>query len=202
LGRRYPKAKQALTEIRDRDAKEFQEGRGYSKLFQDLAGINSRLQQDDATYELYKMINKQDAKLARECYFYAESLLARKGEYQLCFEYMGDPQFRFETIRSSYEMERGNAERMENMRAQNAAFAAKLSQKTGYTNTWSPPDTSKFIRKSADDRFVGNVRQLILILVGTQHETEAEQIRTQALAVMKDPRIDAAVRDAANIVSK
>jgi capsular polysaccharide biosynthesis protein len=105
LGRHFPKARAALIEIRDRAAREFQEGRGDGESFQELASINTQLQNDDATYALFKTIQATNPKLAQQCYFYAESLLVRKGEYQLCMSYLGDPVRRFELIRQSFEME-------------------------------------------------------------------------------------------------
>jgi type II secretory pathway pseudopilin PulG len=65
LGRRYPKAKQALIEIRDNKTRELAEGRGYTEMLQDVQAINHELQNDDATYALFKAIEEKDPKLAR-----------------------------------------------------------------------------------------------------------------------------------------
>ena len=106
LGRRYPKAKQALIEIRDNKTREIAQGRGYSEMVQEVQAINHELQDDDATYALFKTIREKDPKLAGQCYFYLESLLVSKGEYQWCFSHMGDPQGRFNLIRQGFDMER------------------------------------------------------------------------------------------------
>ena len=65
LGRRYPKAKLALIEIRDAETREFAAGRGYSELFMEIQAINRELQDDDATYELYKSFREKDPQLLR-----------------------------------------------------------------------------------------------------------------------------------------
>ena len=58
------------------------------------------------------------------------------------------------------------------------------------------------MKKSAEDRFVGQTRQLIEILVATDHKADAEGIRDQAVAVLDDPRLKSAVDDAAQKVGK
>jgi hypothetical protein len=54
----------------------------------------------------------------------------------------------------------------------------------------------------ADNLLVGNTRQLIEILVGAGHKADAENIRTQALALVDDPRLQSAVSDAEKKISK
>ena len=82
LGRRYPRAKQAIVEIRDRDTQKLLDGEGDFSLFQDVQNLNRELQNDDATYTLFKTIEQRDPALARQCYFAMQSMLAKKGEYQ------------------------------------------------------------------------------------------------------------------------
>ena len=172
LARRYPKAKQALVEIRDKKTRDIAEGRGYSEMVQEVQAINHELQDDDATYALFKTIREKDPKLAGQSYFYLETLLVSKGEYQWCLSHMGESQRRFDLIRQGFDM------------------------------SWSPPDASAMLKKPAEDRFVGQTRQLIEILVATDHKTDAESIRDQAVAVLDDPRLKSAVDDAEQKVGK
>lgn len=67
LGRRYPKAKQALIEIRDRDIREFATGHGHLDLFMDVSRINTYLQEEAATLILLKSIEQLDPALAKQC---------------------------------------------------------------------------------------------------------------------------------------
>jgi hypothetical protein len=62
----------------------------------------------------------------------------------------------------------------------------------------APPDRMR----EADKRFVGRVSQLIEILVGAGHKADAETIRTQALALLDDPRLQSAVSDAEKKIGK
>jgi serine/threonine protein kinase len=202
LGRRYPKAKQALIEIRDNKTREIAAGRGYAEMVQEVQAINHELQDDDATHALFKTVREKDPRLAQQCYFYLESLLVSKGEYQWCLSHMGEPQGRFNLIRQGLDLDRDNQKRMAEMRQRTAQQMAEMNQKRGWTNSWSPPDTSEMMKKSAEDRFVGQTRQLIEILVATDHKVDAERIRDQASAVLDDPRLKSSVDDAAQKVGK
>jgi serine/threonine protein kinase len=202
LGRRFPKAKAALIQIRDNDVREFSEGRGYSDLFSEINSINGPLNQDDATYALFKMLDTNDPKLAQQCYFYVESLLVQKGEYELCRKYLGDPQFRFDLIRQSYGMQLDNQKRMAEMNQRNAQRMAEMNQKLGRTNSWSPPDISEMIKKADENNFVGQTRQLIEILVATDRKADAEKICDQAVVIFDDARLHSAVADAEQKIKK
>jgi predicted Ser/Thr protein kinase/capsular polysaccharide biosynthesis protein len=198
LGRHYPKAKSALVEIRDRDTRALMEGRGSVDLFADVSAINSELQDDDATYTLFKAIHDKDSKLAGQCYFWAENLLVAKGEYQLCYDLMGDPQFRIENICRMYGVEVANQKRMAESQELARQTMAGINQRNGLTNppSFSPWYNSAMFKRLAQKRFVDSVRQLIEILVATGHQTEASQIQGEALDTLNDPRLQTAVSDA------
>jgi type II secretory pathway pseudopilin PulG len=204
LGRRYPKAKSALIEIRDQDSRALAEGRGYVGLFADVSNINRELQDEDATYALFKTIRTKDPQLAGQCYFWVESLLVAKGEYQWCLDYMGDPQSRFETIQRGYEMEIANQKRMAEAQQHAKQMIAELNQTNGRSNApaFTPPDTSAMIKKFAEDRLIGSVRQLVEILVATGHQADAVKIRDQALVLLDDARLKTAITDAEAKIKK
>jgi serine/threonine protein kinase len=202
LGRRYPKAKQALVNIRDKDTREITEGRGYAEIFHEVQAINGELQDDDATYALFNTVRDSDPMLADQCFYYLQDLLVAKGEYQWCLKHLGDPQERFDSIRRGLDMDRDNQKRMAETRQRTAQQMADMNQKSGRTNTWSSYDPSAMMKKSSEDRFVGQTRQLIEILVGTGHKADAEEIRNQAVAILDDPRLKSAVSDAAEKIKK
>ena len=103
LGRRYPKARQALVEIQQRDQREFAEGHGYFDLFMEVSAINRDLQDEEATYVLFKHIHQTDPDLARQCFRVAEPNLVKHGDYELCLKYLGEPQAAFDRIRQDWE---------------------------------------------------------------------------------------------------
>ena len=196
LGRRYPKARQALIEIRDSGTRKIAEGQGYVEMFKEVQAINHELQNDDATYALFKTFRETDPKLAGQCYFYLEELLVSKGEYQWCLSHMGDPQRRFDSIRQSYVMQLDNHKRMAEMHRRTTQQMAEMNQKRGWTNSVSLPDSSEMMKKSAEGSFVGQTSRLIEILVGAGRKTDAEKIREQAVAVLNDARLKSAISDA------
>jgi serine/threonine protein kinase/tetratricopeptide (TPR) repeat protein len=186
LGRRYPKAKAALLEIRDHDAQRLASGQGYANLFSDVHSINRYLGQDDATLALFKRMRETDPKLAGECYYYAEDLLLQKGEYQLLLDCIGDPQSRFESARRGFQVQIESQQRMAEMQKQYPVPTPR------FAGTFHPPDMGQL----ATNNFVGQVCKLVEILVATGHQADAEKIRDEAVAVLDDARLKSAVSDA------
>jgi hypothetical protein len=176
LGRKYPKAKEALKEISGHDNREFAEGSGDFALFQEVAAINGYLQLEDDTIALFKRILKQDIALANRCYLVAEDLLVKKGEYDLCASLIPDSGSRFNSIREDWE------------RASRRSYPL--------------PQMQASLHRVTDENFVRQTRNLIEILVATGRKTEAEQIRNQALGVLDDPRLGSAVVDAEKKLAK
>ena len=80
LAQRFPKAKQALIEIRDQKSRELAAGRGHFELFADVDSINSYLQDHAATLALVKQIEQADPELARTCAPLVEEAARRLAE--------------------------------------------------------------------------------------------------------------------------
>lgn len=177
LGGKYPKARQALVEIRDRKTRDIAEGRGRFEMFQEVAAINGYLQDEDATYALFKMVQKLDSALAKQCYFVAEDLLVKRGEYELCLKFIGDYQAKFAGLRHEVEM--------------NDELARK-----------NPELNRPEFRLQSRQRFMEKTCQLIEILVATDRKAAAEKVREQAVILNDDPRLKSAVQDAANKLGK
>ncbi len=203
LGRRYPKAKEALLEIRDHKTRELTNGRGYTDMFTDVSAINRELQDDGATFALYKVLRKKDPKLARQAYFWVEALLVAKGEYQMCLDGMGgDWQGRFNITRQGFELQRESQKRSDEMRQK---MAPQTTNSGGGVATTVPrpvrfpggqTDFNAQMKKLSEKIFVGQTRQLIEILVGTGRNDDAEKLRDEALAIFDDPRLKTAIGDA------
>jgi hypothetical protein len=187
LGRRYAPAKQALLEIRDADTREIAAGRGYGDLFQTVQAINRELQDDDATWALFKTMVKTDRQLAGQCYYYAEDLLLQKGEYALCLEFLGDPQANFEGIRRSLEMQTSSQQQMEERRKRFPQPAPPV-----FKGVFRPFDMGQM----ATNNFVGRVGKLVEVLVGAGDPATAVKIRDEAVAVLDDPRLRSSVSEA------
>jgi hypothetical protein len=219
LGRRYPKAKAALVEIRDRDARECSEGRGYYALFEEVSAINGALHQEDKTYELFIALRDKDPGVAQQCYALAEGLLMAKGEYQWCYDHMGEPQDRFDSFHKDVVRELTRVDLIvqhtqpskpintnTNLSAlveESRRRTTELLQARGSTNVpVSQSERWAMVKKRAEDKFVGQTRQLTEILVATGHQAEAENICAQAVTILDDARLKSAVTDAMNHIRK
>lgn len=189
LGRRYPKAKQAMIEFRDRDVREFSAGEGYSELFLEVQSLDRELHADDATLALFENIGRQDKPLAGQCYFYVQGALMQKGNYAECLSYIRDPQLAFDNARRMLESQRESQQRL-------AEIQKKYPLPYRPAGAFKPPDMGQM----ATNNFVGGVCTLVEMLVGTGHEADAEKIRDEAVAVVDDPRLQSAVSDAQTAV--
>lgn len=167
LGERYPKARQALVDIRDKNAAEIDEGKGTFSLFHDITSINKYLEQDSKTTALFKKIHEKNPGLAKQCYPLAEEQLAAEREYALCSGYILDPLQSFDRIKQIREVTlRGGANR--------------------------PPELIDFVEK----RFVEATCRLIVILNGAGRAEDAEKVRYQALTVRDDQALKDAIEKA------
>ena len=121
-------------------------------------------------------------------------MLLAKGEYQWCLSHLGDPQARFDSIRQSFDMDRDRQKRMRR-RGKEPRNRVAVNEPAARPDELLRlrPDTSAMMKKFAEDRFVGQTRQLIEILVATGHKADAEGIRDQAIGVLDDPRLKSPV---------
>ncbi|HWQ91564.1 MAG TPA: carboxypeptidase-like regulatory domain-containing protein, partial [Clostridia bacterium] len=207
LGRRYPKARQAMVETRDRDLATFRSGHGYFELFMELDALNRELDQENASLELFKRLHSEDKRLARQCYAIVESLLVNQREYQLCTNYITNPQAKFETIRTNWEhlkqwetnwarSQQENRRSSEQMRAKLRERYPNLPESAVTLTTPTPP-------QMADKSFVARTCELIEILVATHQTDAAKHIRDQAIALVDDPKLKSSLEDAkARIATK
>ncbi len=196
LGRHYPKAKQALVEIRDHQTRELAEGRGHFEMFSEVEALNRELQTPDKTYALFKKLESSDPQLAGQCYFWVESALVQKGEYETCLRHLGDPQRRFEILlRSWKQMKTFEAQGADRRRGQSERYQAMTKTNSAYTTLAARSDLPS-PPPYADPRFIEQTRQLIEILVATDHKADAEKIRDQAVELLDDARLKNAVSDA------
>ncbi len=216
LGKKYPKAKTTLAEIRDDEVREFSEGRGYYALFQEVSVINRSLQHEDKTYELFNSLRDKDPGLAEQCYPLVEAMLVARGEYQWCYDHMGEPQDRFDSFRQDMARELARVQWMYHTTklagAHTNGFAAvgepsrgvaeRLAQSASTKARPSETERLAIVEKHARDNFVNQTRRLIEILVATDHQAEAETIRAQAVTNLDDARLKSAVTDARNHLRK
>jgi hypothetical protein len=91
LGKVYPKALDALKEVRDRKSQRLISGEGNRALFHDVESINERLGDFQATYDLFRTLNATNPTLAHECAGLAMPAIVEVRDYALAREFLGDP---------------------------------------------------------------------------------------------------------------
>ncbi|HZV36993.1 MAG TPA: protein kinase, partial [Verrucomicrobiae bacterium] len=198
LGRRYPKAREALQEIRDKETQEFNDGKAYFARFQEIAALNEQLNNEDFTENTFKKLTSNDPALAKQCFPLVEGLLVKNGEYKLCMDYIPDPQAAFDQIRTSWERAKQMETNMEeNQRARQQRWdELNEKMKKDHPEMHLPTQVNLPHPRTADNNFISQTRQLIEILVATGHQNEAYEIRNQAYSLLSDPRLMDPVGDA------
>ncbi len=165
LGAKYPKAREAMVSIRDRDTKAVAEGRGTFKLLQDVASLNRYLKEDSKTVDLFLSIEAKQPQLALIGYEVVEPQLVARHEWKTCERYIRDPLKRFERFQAMRQMQ--------------------LSLAT--------EDSTEPFKDVAEGHFVEQTCRLIEILVGVGRGPDAEKVRDRALAVRDDAAIRGAM---------
>jgi serine/threonine protein kinase len=227
LGRSYPKARQALVEIRDRDLRVFNEGMRYPRwvresfgdlpgfsqvekrrrfdLFQDIFSLNLYLENDATNRALVRTLVAKDPQLAQhmgyriqEDAFDALRKQSTKGGRP---GDLGDGQPAFGAICQQWMTLKKDEVRL----AKIAAPGQKKMDDSRAQRGSKPPATLLPVMgppKVADRIFVDKTRQLIEMLVANGHKPDAENIRDQALALLDDPWLKSAVSDAEQKIQK
>jgi hypothetical protein len=177
LSEKYPPAKKALVDIRDKNDRALLDGTGNFRNFHDLSAINRHLKEEDKTYETFKALHDKYPKLAKRCYRVARDLLVDKKEYQICGQYIIDPILAYERIRYSRELN------LSMMRTK-------------------PKRNTPGMRQYTDDSFIKSTCQLIEILMGLGKKAEAEEIQKRALRYFDHDKIRDAIKDSEQKIEK
>ena len=101
LGEEYPPAMDQLKAIRDDGEKNIRNGTGNHEAFHDFETINSILNDEDRTIELFHWLDVSNTDLAKSVYRLAQPALIAAEEYQLCGRYI-DPDKSFQLILRAY----------------------------------------------------------------------------------------------------
>lgn len=106
LGKKYPKALEALKSIRDQGTARLLAGEGDWKLFFEVDAINNALGEPRTTVELFKKIDAANPDLAAKVYGGASRTLVALGEHELVRKYMPDPSEQLRNARETLELSR------------------------------------------------------------------------------------------------
>ncbi len=162
LGRKYPKALEALKSIRDKKTSRLVAGEGDKRLFHDVRSINENLGESKETVELFKQIEARRPEFASSIYDLADKEMIEAGEYALARRYLGDPAARLSTARSHFD-------------------SGLVFARTGQRGDAS--------RQAFETIFTERVVRIITVLDKTGEHELARRIQSEALKVLDNSGI-------------
>ena len=168
LGKKYPKALDALKDIRDKKTARLVAGENNRPLFHDIVAINEELGESPATVEAFKKIQAARPDFASSIAELADKALFDAKEYELERKYLGDPLARFDSLKCS------------------------LDYGIEYANTRGASNRS---RQAFEHNFTHDVVRLIMLLDRTGDKDAARQIQAKALAACDNAAIRAALNE-------
>lgn len=169
LATKYPKAKEALVDIRDKGVKKLTEGKASFDVFQEVAAINSHLNEQAQTVTLFKLIHEKRRDIAYLCFMAVEKELVAQREYQLCSTYIKNP--------------------LQNL--------SQLNFMRSMTGNLTKNDRPRFIDGNVEDQiFTEGVCRLIEILEGAGRHEDATKVQVKAIAVIDTPEMRKAIETA------
>ena len=168
LGKKYPKALDALMQIRDQHETALLNGTARFPEFHEVYAINRTLEEDQKTYALFMQLHARQPEIARQCFHVAMDLVVNNKNYEVTASYLGDPIQRYERLEQMREMNLGLMQRNPNL------------------------DNPRF-KQRADETFVAKTVQLIDILSHLKRMDEAREIQKRALSYFPSPELKSAL---------
>lgn len=165
LGQKYPKALEALKNVRDENERKLLNGTGGFAEFHECFAINRTLKEGGKTYELFKQLDAKYPDVAQRCFDVATDPIFERKDYALYGKYVGDPLKRYDRIQQLRETNLG------------------LMKKS------SALDNDAF-RRNADKTFTDKTAQLIKALAELKRLDEAREIQKRALAYFPNSEIE------------
>ncbi|MBK8040264.1 MAG: hypothetical protein IPK22_24495 [Verrucomicrobiaceae bacterium] len=160
LGEAYPPALEAMIAIRDADEQLLREGKGSSSLFHDLFALNSTLEEEKKTLELFEVIQAVDPQKAKTYWIIVKHMVLALKRYDLAKLFIPDAEAEFDRVKSRF-------------------VALYDRSKTG----------AEKVRDFLEGHFVQEVRDLVEFALATGNREVALTIRDKALTVLDDDRL-------------
>jgi hypothetical protein len=102
LAGQYPPARMALQSIRDEKTRLLKDGAEDWDLFNDVSAINETLSNDEATYDLFCLINRRNTVFATQCARCATPALVKAYDFNLARSFISDPEKAIEELASRF----------------------------------------------------------------------------------------------------
>jgi len=168
LGKKYPKALDALKDIRDKKTARLVAGENNWALFHDIVAINEGLGESLATVEAFKKIQATRPDFASSVAEIADKALFDVKDYEMERKYLGDPWCRFDSLKCNLD------------------FGMEYAKTRG---------ASSRSRQAFEHIFTHDVVRLIVLLDKTGDRDTARQIQAKALAACDNEAIRATLSE-------
>ena len=169
LGKKYPKALDALKDIRDKKTARLVAGEENWTLFHDIVAINKELGESLATVEAFKKIQAARPDFASSVAEIADKALFDAKEYELERKYLGDPLARFDYLKRNLDC--------------------------GFEYAKTRGAAASRSRQDFEYIFTHDVVRLIMLLDRTGDKDTARQIQAKALAACDNAAIRTALSE-------
>jgi len=172
LAGQYPPARAALQSIRDEKTRLLKDGAEDWELFKDVSSINETLSNDEATYDLFCLINSRNPAFAAQCARLATPALVKAFDFKLARSFISDPDQAIQQLASGF-----------NKGIERANRSSTSERKVNITNAE--------VRIYAED-----VKQLIQIVGGAGEWERADALAEYAISLVGSSEMQDAVRAA------
>jgi len=168
LGDVYPPALASIRKIRDEKTDILVQKSGNHHLFHDVAALNNTLEEDTKTIELFRILDKEQPDLAKQCWRAAKDAVITGKAYDLVRKYIGSPVRELDMLKKIYE-----------------AHKAKYDDES--------KAYGEHFKKFNEDKFVRESLKLIELALALDDTESAKEIQSKALAIFEDDRLKDAI---------
>lgn len=169
LASEYPQARAALKRIRDEKTARVLGGETHRDLFHDVGSINEKLENEEATYELFAALDKAKPDFAAVCADLAMPAIVKAEDFEMARRYAPSPGDMLGRYSEALNRD------IEELEREPASKAPRLE---AYVQI-----------------YVRRVHLLLKILRGNNESPEADALAARALELVKSPPVRDAVRE-------
>lgn len=168
LASEYPQARAALKRIRDEKTARLLGGETHRDLFHDVESINEKLENEEATYELFAALDKAKPDFASVCADLAMPAIVKAEDFEMARRYTPSPGDALGRYSEALNRD------IEGLEREPASKAPRLE---AYVQI-----------------YLRRVHLLLKILRGNNESPEADALEVRALELVKSPSVRDAVR--------
>jgi len=166
LGDVYPPALTAMKKTRDDKTTYLVQGKGNSRLFHDVASLNSTLGDNAQTVELFRKLDEEQEDLAKQCWDMAKDAIIKAQAYDLARKYIGNPVREWSKAKEMYDRNK-------------AMYGGK--------------NFGEHFKTYNENNFVEESLKLIEVALALDDKKAAKEIQAKALAILDDYRLSDAI---------